>query len=73
MLQRDISAPGICAHVTSCLAQLCAHADLLTLVTLGSDRMHELMKNALDLTMSTPFPVTLPASHDNTLGGEVSA
>ena len=57
MLQRDVSAPGICAHVTSCLAQLCAHADLLTLVALSSDRMHELMKNVLDLTLNTPFPV----------------
>jgi len=62
MLQRDISAPGICAHVTSCLAQLCAHSDLLTLVALSSDRMHELMKNALDLTMNTPFPVNAARS-----------
>jgi hypothetical protein len=57
MLQRDVSAPGICSHVTACLAQLCVHADLLTLVALSSDNMHVLMKNVLDLTIFTPFPV----------------
>jgi hypothetical protein len=62
MLQRDCAAPGICSHVTACLAQLCAHADLLTLVALSSDRMHVLMKNVLDSTISTPFPVSAARS-----------
>ena len=62
MLQRDINAPGICSHVAACLSQLCAHADLLTLVALSSDRLHELMKHALDLTLDTPFPVNAARS-----------
>ncbi len=62
MLQRDISAPGICSHVASCLSQFCIHADLLTLVALSSDRLHELMKHALDLTLDTPFPVNAARS-----------
>lgn len=62
MLQRDINAPGICSHVAACLSQLCAHADLLTLVALSSDCLHELMKRALDLTLDTPFPVNAARS-----------
>jgi hypothetical protein len=62
MLQRDVVAPGICSHVTACLAQLCGHSDLLTLVSLSSDRMHELMKNVLELTIDTPFPVNAARS-----------
>jgi hypothetical protein len=62
MLQRDAVAPGICSHVTACLAQLCQHSDLLTLVSLSSDRLHELMKNVLELTIDTPFPVNAARS-----------
>lgn len=62
MLQRDATAPGLCSHVAACLAQLCVHADLLTLVALSSDRMHELMKNVLDFTIITPFPVNAARS-----------
>jgi len=40
----------------------CAHADLLTLVALSSDCLHESMKRALDLTLDTPFPVNAARS-----------
>jgi hypothetical protein len=38
------------------------HADLLTLVALTDDRMHQLMKDAVDLIMDTPFPVNAARS-----------
>jgi hypothetical protein len=65
MLQRDVGTPGICSHVTACLAQLCSHSDLLTLVALSSDCMHELMKNVLDIIIDTPFPVNAARSGAN--------